>query len=137
VLVLTMRAVVTPLLAGNTVVLKTSEVAPYTQTLWAQLLFEAGVPRDALSVVHIATPDVAALTPLLVEDSRVRHVNFTGSTRVGRLLASLAGQHLKPTLMELGGKAPVVLLPDADLETAASHSAYISHTGAYISTPCH
>lgn len=53
-----------------------------------------------------------------------RHVNFTGSTRVGSILAGLAGQFLKPSIMELGGKAPVLLLPDADVATAASHSEF-------------
>jgi len=103
-------------------VLKTTEHAPRTQTLWAELLFAAGLPRDALSVVHVATPDAGDLTTQLVEDARIRHVNFTGSTRVGSIIASLAGRNLKPTLMELGGKAPLLLLPDADIETAASHS---------------
>ncbi|WWD19969.1 hypothetical protein CI109_104442 [Kwoniella shandongensis] len=84
---LTARAIITPLIAGNTVILKTSEHTPYTQTLWAELL----------------------------------HVNFTGSTNVGSILAGLAGKHLKPSLMELGGKAPVLLLPSADFRIAASH----------------
>lgn len=58
---LTSRAIVTPLLAGNTVVLKTSEITPHTQCLWAELLFAAGLPRSCLSVVHIATEDAANL----------------------------------------------------------------------------
>lgn len=117
-----MRAIVTPLIAGNTVVFKTSETVPYTQTLFAELLFEAGLPRDALSVVNVATEDAAELIPELIADKRVRHVNFTGSTRVGSIIASIAGKNLKPVLMELGGKAPVIILPDADIETAATHS---------------
>jgi len=52
----------------------------------------------------------------------VSHVNFTGSTRVGSIIAGLAGRNLKPTLMELGGKAPALLLPDANIKVAASHS---------------
>lgn len=106
-------------------VLKTSETAPGTQALIAELLFAAGLPRSALSVLHAARDDAPAITEQLVADSRIRHVNFTGSTRVGSAIAALAGKHLKPSLMELGGKAPVVLLPDADLETAASHSVYM------------
>lgn len=119
---LTARAIITPLLAGNTVVLKSSEQVPRSQALWGELLREAGLPAGALNIVHVAAEDAASLTPQLVGDRRVRHVNFTGSTRVGSIIASLAGKHLKPTLMELGGKAPVVLLPDADIEVAASHS---------------
>ncbi|WOO79887.1 Vanillin dehydrogenase [Vanrija pseudolonga] len=119
--VLTMRAVLTPLIAGNTVVLKTSEAIPYTQVLWAELLYAAGLPREALTVVHVAVEDAEELVGALVADKRVRHVNFTGTTRVGSIIASLAGKHLKPTLMELGGKSPVLLLPDAPLEVAASH----------------
>lgn len=118
---LTLRAIVTPLLAGNTVVLKTTEITPGSQSLWAELLYEAGVPKAALSVVHAAPDEAPGLTEQLVRDNRVRHVNFTGSTRVGRIVASLAGAGLKPCIMELGGKAPVLLLPDADIETAASH----------------
>lgn len=118
---LTLRAIITPLLTGNTVVLKTSEITPGSQALWAELLYEAGVPRTALSVVHAAPDEAPGLTEQLISDRRVRHVNFTGSTRVGRIVASLAGQGLKPCIMELGGKAPVLLLPDADIETAASH----------------
>ncbi|KLT40383.1 aldehyde dehydrogenase [Cutaneotrichosporon oleaginosum] len=118
---LTARAVVTPLLAGNTVVLKSSEQVPRSQALWGELLRAAGLPAGALNVVHVATEDAGALTPALVADPRVRHVNFTGSTRVGAIIASLAGQHLKPTLMELGGKAPVLILPDADIDVAANH----------------
>ncbi|KAK4688404.1 hypothetical protein P7C73_g1705, partial [Tremellales sp. Uapishka_1] len=127
---LTMRAIVTPLLAGNTVVLKTSETTPLTQTLWAQLLYDAGVPCEALSVVHIAAGDAPSLIDALVSDKRVRHVNFTGSTRVGAIIAALAGRHLKPTLMELGGKAPILLLPDADLDTAASHILFGAFMGS-------
>ncbi|KAL1405717.1 hypothetical protein Q8F55_007387 [Vanrija albida] len=119
--VLTMRATVTPLLAGNTVVFKTSETTPYTQYIWAELLYAAGLPRNALTVVHVATEDAPALTAQLVSDRRVRHVNFTGSTRVGSIVAGLAGTHLKPVVMELGGKSGLLLLPDADIATAASH----------------
>ncbi|TXT06176.1 hypothetical protein VHUM_03649 [Vanrija humicola] len=119
--VLTMRAVLTPLIAGNTVVLKTSVAVPYTQYLWAELLYAAGLPREALTVVHVAHEDAQELVTALVADQRVRHVNFTGTTRVGSELAALAGKHLKPTLMELGGKSPVLLLPDAPLDVAASH----------------
>ncbi|TXT08890.1 hypothetical protein VHUM_03018 [Vanrija humicola] len=119
--ILTMRSTITPLLAGNTVVFKTSETTPYTQHIFAELLYAAGLPREALTVVHVATEDAPALTAQLVSDKRVRHVNFTGSTRVGSIIAGLAGQNLKPVVMELGGKSGLLLLPDADIETAASH----------------
>ncbi|WWC64324.1 uncharacterized protein I303_106934 [Kwoniella dejecticola CBS 10117] len=118
---LTARAIITPLLAGNTVVLKSSEHTPYTQRLWGELLYAAGLPPGCLSVVHVAKEDASDLVSQLLADKRIRHLNFTGSTAVGSILASLAGKHLKPTLMELGGKAPVLLLPDADLVTASSH----------------
>ncbi|WOO83199.1 Vanillin dehydrogenase [Vanrija pseudolonga] len=119
--ILTMRSTITPLLAGNTVVFKTSETTPYVQQIWAELLYAAGLPRDALTVVHVATEDAPALTEQLVSDKRIRHVNFTGSTRVGSIIAGLAGQNLKPVVMELGGKSGLLLLPDADIEIAASH----------------
>lgn len=70
--ILTMRSTITPLLAGNTVVFKTSETTPYVQQIWAELLYAAGLPRDALTVVHVATEDAPALTAQLVSDKRVR-----------------------------------------------------------------
>ncbi|ORX33776.1 aldehyde dehydrogenase [Kockovaella imperatae] len=118
---LTSRAIITPLLAGNTVILKTSEYAPRTQLLWAELLFEAGLPRDCLTVLHSSKEDAGWVVPELIADSRVRHVNFTGSSGTGSIIASLAGKHLKPSIMELGGKAPALILPDADLDLAANH----------------
>lgn len=67
-----MRAVLTPLIGGNTVVLKTSEAIPYTQVLWAELLYAAGLPREALTVVHVAVEDAEELVGALVADKRVR-----------------------------------------------------------------
>lgn len=67
-----MRATVTPLLAGNTVVFKTSETTPYTQTLFAELLHAAGVPKDALVVLHVAVEDAPKLVQVLISDKRVR-----------------------------------------------------------------
>jgi benzaldehyde dehydrogenase (NAD) len=67
-----MRAIVTPLLAGNTVVLKTSEITPYSQQLWAELLYAAGLPKSCLSVVHISPEDTPVLSAQLVKDFRIR-----------------------------------------------------------------
>ena len=121
---LTSRAVCTPLLAGNAVVCKTSEQTPKTQELWAELLYESGLPQGYLQTIHVAPENAPKCTEQLVSDPRIRHVNFTGSTRVGSIIASLAGKHLKPTLMELGGKAPVIILPGANLPIAATHSGF-------------
>lgn len=69
---LTSRAIITPLIAGNTVVLKTSEITPYAQTLWAELLYAAGLPRTALSVVHVKAQDAPTMVPHLVQHPKIR-----------------------------------------------------------------
>ena len=69
-----MRAICTPLIAGNTVILKTSEVTPETQALWADLLYESGLPREALQVVHASAEHAPAVVEALVADPRIRCV---------------------------------------------------------------
>ena len=81
----------------------------------AQLLYDAGLPHGALSVVHSSTSQVAAVTEKLITHPAVRKINFTGSTRVGRLVAAQAAKALKPCVLELGGKAPQIILDDADI----------------------
>ncbi|CAK7239341.1 MAG: hypothetical protein STHCBS139747_000771 [Sporothrix thermara] len=114
------RAVVFPLAAGNTVVLKGSELSPRIMWAIASVFAEAGVPPGAVNVVYAAPgPDAVAVTEALVAHPAVRKINFTGSTAVGRILGRLAGEHLKPLLLELGGKAPAIVWSDADLDMAA------------------
>ncbi len=117
------RAVLFPLAAGNTVVLKGSELSP--RTMWAigSVFVEAGVPAGAVNVVYAAPSSAAAVTEALIAHKAVRKVNFTGSTAVGRVIGRLAGENLKPALLELGGKAPAIVWADADLDRAAQQCA--------------
>jgi len=77
------------------------------------------VPRDAVNVVTNAPGDAPRVVEALIAHPAVRRVNFTGSTKVGRIIAELGARYLKPVLLELGGKAPLIVLDDADLEEAA------------------
>ena len=117
--ILGVRALALPLACGNTVVLKASELCPATHSLIVDVLREAGVPTGAVNVVTNAPGDAPSVVEALVAHPAVRRVNFTGSTRVGRIIAELGARYLKPVLLELGGKAPLIVLDDADLEEAA------------------
>ena len=117
--ILGVRALALPLACGNTVVLKASEVCPATHSLIVDVLREAGVPEGAVSAVTNAPGDAPAVVEALIAHPAVRRVNFTGSTRVGRIIAELGARYLKPVLLELGGKAPLIVLDDANLEEAA------------------
>ena len=114
------RAVAIALACGNTVVLKASELCPRTHRLIGECLVAAGLPAGAINVLSNAPEDAAEIVKALIEAPEVRHVNFTGSTGVGRIIGRLAGENLKPALLELGGKAPLVVLEDADLEGAVN-----------------
>ena len=114
------RAVAMALACGNTAILKASEMCPRTHMLIGECLIEAGLPAGVLSVITNAPEDAAEVVRTLIEAPEVRHVNFTGSTAVGRIVARLAGEQLKPALLELGGKAPIIVLEDADLDGAVN-----------------
>ena len=101
------------LLCGNAAVLKASEDAPETANVFARLAAEAGVPDGVLNVVHGFGEEAGQP---LVEDPRVAVVSFTGSTAVGRLIARVAGERLAKVCLELGGKNPLVVCDDANLE---------------------
>ncbi len=88
------------------------------------LLDAAGLPAGAVNLVTNDPADAGAVVDALIEHPAVRHVNFTGSTRVGRLIARSAAGELKRTLLELGGKAPLVVLGDADVEQAAAAASF-------------
>ncbi|MET9229328.1 aldehyde dehydrogenase family protein [Lentzea sp. NPDC003310] len=125
------RAVAAPLAAGNTVVLKPSEDAPIAAGLLiADVLAEAGLPAGVLNVVTNAPEDAAAVAEALITDPRVRAVNFTGSTEVGRIVGTLAAQHLKPAVLELGGKNSLLVLDDADLDHAVNAATFGSFHNA-------
>ena len=122
--VLGMRAVATALACGNSVVLKASEICPQTHLLIGRILTEAGLPEGVLNIVTHAPEHAQEVVEALIAHPAVRRINFTGSTRVGRIIAETAARHLKRCLLELGGKAPLIVLEDADLEAAADAAAW-------------
>jgi acyl-CoA reductase-like NAD-dependent aldehyde dehydrogenase len=122
--ILGVRAVAVPLACGNTVVLKGSEICPATHRLIGDVFAEAGLPAGVLNVITHAAKDASAVVEAMIAEPAVRRVNFTGSTRVGRLVAEMAARHLKPVVLELGGKAPLLVLDDADLDEAVNASAF-------------
>ncbi|KAH8658030.1 aldehyde dehydrogenase domain-containing protein [Xylariales sp. PMI_506] len=115
---LTARAIATPLICGNTVVLKPSEFSPKSQHLVVRALTAAGLPTGALNYLPTAPGSAAAVTEFAVKHPKVRRVNFTGSDRVGRIIAGWAATCLKKCVLELGGKAPVLVLDDANVDDA-------------------
>jgi acyl-CoA reductase-like NAD-dependent aldehyde dehydrogenase len=118
------RAVAMPLACGNTVVLKASENCPRTHHLIGEAFADAGFPAGVVNVVTNAPADAADVVNALIDHHAVKRINFTGSTRVGKLIAERAARHLKPVLLELGGKAPFVVLKDADLDEAVKAAAF-------------
>jgi benzaldehyde dehydrogenase (NAD) len=122
--ILGVRAIATPLACGNTVVLKGSENCPRTHQLIVEAFQEAGLPAGVLNYVTNAPQDAAAIVEAMVAEPAVRRVNFTGSTKVGRLVAQTCAKYLKPVVLELGGKAPLVVLDDADLDEAVNGAAF-------------
>ncbi|GAP86402.2 putative salicylaldehyde dehydrogenase [Rosellinia necatrix] len=121
---LTVRAIATPLVCGNTVILKPSEFSPKNQHLVVRAMREAGLPRGCLHFLPTSPARTPAATEFAIKHPLVRHVNFTGSDRVGRIIAGHAATCLKRCVLELGGKAPVIVLDDADLEDAAEAVAF-------------
>lgn len=122
--ILAVRAIALPLACGNTVVLKGSEICPSTHALIAEAMQEAGLPPGAVNFVTNAPADAARIVEAMIAHPKVRRVNFTGSTRVGRLIAEQCARHLKPAVLELGGKAPFVVLADADIDAAVDAAVF-------------
>ena len=123
--VLAWRTVIPPLAFGNTVVLKPSELAPLSAGLMvAEIVHEAGWPAGVLNVVTHAPGEAGPIADEFFESDAVRCINFTGSTRTGRMLAERAGRHLKRIVLELGGYNPLIVLRDADLEYAVDATAF-------------
>ena len=118
------RAVATPLAYANTVVLKASEICPRTHGTIVQALVDAGLPDGVVNLITNAPADAADVVDELIAHPKTRRINFTGSTKVGRIIAENAGRHLKRVLLELGGKAPMVVLADADLDRAAAAASF-------------
>jgi acyl-CoA reductase-like NAD-dependent aldehyde dehydrogenase len=123
-IILGVRAVAMPLACGNTVVFKASEQCPRTHALIAEAFADAGLPAGSVSIVTNAPEDAAAIVGALIDHPAIRRINFTGSTGVGKIIAQRAAAHLKPCLLELGGKAPLIVLEDADLDEAVKAAAF-------------
>ena len=129
-IILGVRAIAMPLACGNTVVLKASEQCPRTHALIVEAFEEAGLPEGAVNLVSNAPQDAAEIVGALIDHPAVRRINFTGSTAVGKIIAKRAAEHLKPVLLELGGKAPLIVLDDADLDEAVKAAAF----GAFMNS---
>lgn len=122
--ILGVRAISTPLACGNTVILKGSELCPATHGLIIEALQEAGLPPGVVNFVTNAPQDAGAVVDAIVAHPALRRVNFTGSTKVGKLIAQTCAKYLKPAVLELGGKAPFVVLDDADLDAAVAAATF-------------
>jgi len=123
-IILGVRAIAVPLACGNSVILKASETCPRTHVLIAEAFADAGFPDGVINVVTNAPEDAGAVVGALIDAPQVRRINFTGSTAVGKIVARRAAEHLKPVLLELGGKAPLIVLEDADLDEAVKAAAF-------------
>ena len=122
--ILGVRAIAVPLACGNTVILKASEICPATHRLIGTILRKAGLDHGVVNVLTHDAASASTIVETLIAHRAVRRINFTGSTRVGKILAVTAAKHLKPILLELGGKAPLIVLDDADLEEAVNAAAF-------------
>ena len=123
-IILGVRAIATALACGNAVILKASELCPRTHELIVEAFAEGGFPPGVVNVVTNAPKDAAAVVGALIDHPAVRRINFTGSTAVGRVIARRCADQLKPCLLELGGKAPLIVLEDADLDEAVKAAAF-------------
>jgi benzaldehyde dehydrogenase (NAD) len=128
--ILGVRAIATPLACGNTVVLKGSELCPRTHQLIIETLQEAGFPDGVVNYITNAPADAGSVVESLIAHPAVKRVNFTGSTHVGRIIAQQCASYLKPAVLELGGKAPCLVLDDADLDAAVNGVAF----GAFVNS---
>ena len=128
-LILSLRAICLPIAYGNTAVLKPSmESSVSGGVVIAEIFHEAGFPKGVLNLVTNGPGGSGEVGDELIENPRVRRINFTGSTSVGRQLAEKAGRHLKRVSLELGGQNPLVILRDADVDYAVNAAAF----GAFL-----
>ncbi|MGZ4122842.1 MAG: NAD-dependent succinate-semialdehyde dehydrogenase [Tumebacillaceae bacterium] len=111
------RKLAPALAAGCTVVLKPAELTPFTAVKLIELAHEAGFPAGVINLVTTSNPNEVG--EVITKDKRVRKVTFTGSTKVGKLIAKNAAETVKHVSLELGGHAPFIVFEDADLRRAA------------------
>jgi acyl-CoA reductase-like NAD-dependent aldehyde dehydrogenase len=118
--ILSWRTVVSPIVAGNTVVVKPSEFAPISAGLMiAEIAHEAGFPPGVINVVTHAPGDAAQMSDEIFENPNVRVINLIGGVKTAKYLAERAGKTLKRTVLELGGYNPMIILDDVDVDEAA------------------
>lgn len=111
---------IAPALAvGNCVIAKPSEITPYTAALFSELAIEAGLPEGVLNVLHGKGTEIGQL---LVDHPEVKAISFTGGTETGRIIGQAAARQFKKVSLELGGKNPVLVFEDCDLEEAITTS---------------
>ncbi len=122
--VLAARAIAYPIVCGNTVVFRASETSPRSHSIIAEALHEAGLPAGVLNFLTNAPEDADPVVDAIISHPAVRRINFTGSTKVGRIIAQKAARELKPVLLELGGKSPFVVLDDADIDGAVNAAVF-------------
>eukprot|EP00455_Lapot_gusevi_P041735 TRINITY_DN4879_c0_g1_i12.p1 TRINITY_DN4879_c0_g1~~TRINITY_DN4879_c0_g1_i12.p1 ORF type:complete len:477 (-),score=147.15 TRINITY_DN4879_c0_g1_i12:76-1314(-) len=122
-LLIALKKIAPALAAGNSVVVKPSELAPCTVLEFAQLMHQAGLPPGVLNVINGEGP-VAGKA--LAASPRIRKLDLTGGTATGRIAAAAAGGNLVSSIMELGGKAPVIVFPDANIQQAVNGAAFAS-----------
>ncbi len=127
-IILGVRSFAMPIACGNTVVMKASEKCPGLHRLIGDCMADGGLPPGVLNILTHSAEDGPEVVNALIDHPKTRRINFTGSTRVGQIIAERAAKHLKPCLLELGGKNPFIVLEDADLEAAARAATF----GAYM-----
>jgi len=121
------RKLAAALTAGCSIIVKAPEETPAAPAHLIQAFIDAAVPKGVIGLVY---GDPAEISNYLISHPTIKKVSFTGSTAVGKQLASLAGQYMKKTTMELGGHAPVVICDDANLEMAAERLAFFKYRNA-------
>lgn len=127
--ILSSRSFALPVAYGNTAVLKPSEEAPLAGgLLLAEIFEEAGLPPGVLNVVTATRSDSVDVGDEIIAHPAVRRISFTGSTEVGRIIAEKSGRYLKRAVLELGGKDPLIVLGDADVDYAVDAAAW----GAFL-----
>jgi acyl-CoA reductase-like NAD-dependent aldehyde dehydrogenase len=128
-LILSLRSICMPIAYGNTAVLKPStESAAAGGAVLAEVFHEAGFPKGVLNLVTNGPGKSGEIGDEFVENPKVRRINLTGSSAVGRQIAEKAGRHLKRVALELGGQNPMIILRDADIENAVNAAAF----GAFL-----
>jgi len=114
------RKVGAAIAAGNTVVCKPAPETPLCAFALAKLFERAGFPKGVLNIVTCSPDNTKAWGEEACSNRYVKHLSFTGSTQVGKLLNMQCAKHIKKTSMELGGNAPFIVFEDADIEKAAA-----------------